>query len=74
MRDYERTAQDRAMDIQSDGVGLADPHRILPEMYQSVHPSVLQVHAYLFGICAPGVAETWSFQGTGTGHLARLEM
>ena len=47
---------------------------LLPEVHISFHSAVMQVSAYMLGICEAGIAEAWTIQGNMARHKAIAQM
>ena len=47
---------------------------LLSEVHISFHSAVMQVSAYVLGICEAGLAEVWTIQGNVARHKAIAQM
>ena len=47
---------------------------LIPEVHISFHSAVMQVSAYMLGICEAGIAEAWTIQGNVARHKAIAQM
>ena len=49
-------------------------HPLLPTLHITLHPTLMQVHPNMLGICKAGDNKAWTDKGTRLGYMANTEM